>query len=43
MTGDELLASYVEQVIADAPPLSSEQRDRLVGLLRPTHGGDRSR
>ena len=32
------LADYIEKVVAAAPPLSAEQRDRLALLLRP--GGD---
>lgn len=34
----EKLAEYIEQVIAAAPPLTPEQRDRLALLLRPTSG-----
>jgi hypothetical protein len=34
------IAAYVERTIAEAPPLTSEQRDRLVALLRAP-GGDR--
>ena len=28
------IAAYIERVVAEAPPLSGEQRDRLVSLLR---------
>ena len=31
------LAAYIEKVVAQAPPLTNEQRDRLALLLR---GGD---
>ena len=40
------LADYIATVIASAPPLTAEQRDRLAALLRPipprvpTRGGD---
>lgn len=36
------LSAYVERILADAPPLSDEQRTRLAELLRPvrtTTGG----
>lgn len=33
------LAQYVERVVAEAPPLSEQQTDRIVTLLRPTGGG----
>jgi len=29
------LADYIATVIATAPPLTAEQRDRLTALLRP--------
>lgn len=32
----ERIAAYVERVVAQAPPLSPEQRDRLALLLRGT-------
>jgi F0F1-type ATP synthase delta subunit len=32
------LERYVEQVIAAAPPLTSEQLDRIVSILRPAIG-----
>lgn len=35
----ENLAAYVSRVVADAPPLTAEQRDRIAALLRPTAGG----
>lgn len=28
------LAEYVEKIVAEAPPLTAEQRDRIAGLLR---------
>lgn len=34
----ERLADHIEKVVAEAPPLTPQQRDRLAGLLR---GGDR--
>ncbi|MGI8722598.1 MAG: hypothetical protein ACR2JG_10250 [Geodermatophilaceae bacterium] len=30
----DLLAEYVARVVAEAPPLTQEQRDRLALLLR---------
>lgn len=30
------LADYVERVVAEAPPLTDEQRDRIAALLKPT-------
>ena len=33
----EKLAQYIERVVAEAPPLTSEQKDRLAAILR---GGD---
>lgn len=33
------LAAYVEKVVAEAPPLSPEQIDRIALLLRPSSGG----
>ncbi len=35
----ERLADYIERVVAEAPPLTDAQRDKLVVLLRPTGGG----
>lgn len=32
------IAQYVAKVIAEAPPLSSEQISRISGLLRPAGG-----
>ncbi|WP_248240265.1 hypothetical protein [Microbacterium kunmingense] len=28
------IEQYIQKVVAEAPPLSAEQRDRLAGLLR---------
>lgn len=33
------LASYVAKVVAEAPPLTPEQLDRVAVLLRPAGGG----
>lgn len=33
------LAQYVEKVVAEAPPLTAEQSDRIAALLRPAGGG----
>ncbi len=33
------LEEYVARVIADAPPLTPEQRDRVAALLRTSGGG----
>jgi len=32
------LERYVARVVAEAPPLTPEQRDRIAALLRPTGG-----
>ncbi len=32
-------AEYIEKLVADAPPLTAEQRDRLALLLRAGGGG----
>lgn len=32
------IESYVAKVVAEAPPLSPEQRDRLAMLFRPSGG-----
>lgn len=32
------LEAYVERVVAEAPPLTPEQRDRIAALLRPAGG-----
>lgn len=32
------IAEYVEKVVAAAPPLTPEQRDRISSLLRPAVG-----
>lgn len=37
----EKLAAYVAKTVADAPPLTAAQRDRITALLRPAGGGDR--
>lgn len=29
-----VLAEHIQRVVAEAPPLTDEQRDRLAGLLR---------
>jgi hypothetical protein len=35
----ETLAEHIARVVAAAPPLTAEQRDRLALLLRPNTGG----
>jgi hypothetical protein len=35
---DDPLAAYVAHVVAEAPPLTASQRDRLALLLRPAEG-----
>lgn len=37
----ERLAAYIEKTVAEAPPLTSAQRDRLALLLRPATGDAR--
>lgn len=37
----EKLAAYVSAVVAEAPPLTDAQRDRIAALLRPAGGGGR--
>lgn len=37
----EKLAAYVSKTVADAPPLTDAQRDRIAALLRPAGGGGR--
>lgn len=32
------IADYVEKIIAEAPPLTDEQRDRIAALLRAGGG-----
>lgn len=32
----EKLAAYVERVVADAPPLTDAQLERVTAILRPT-------
>ena len=34
----ERLEEYVARVVAEAPPLTPEQRDRIASLLRPAGG-----
>ena len=34
----EKLAEYVARVVAEAPPLTDAQRDRIAALLRPVGG-----
>lgn len=36
----EKLAAYVSKTVAEAPPLTSAQRDRIASLLRPTKARD---
>jgi hypothetical protein len=36
-----LLTEYIERVLAQAPPLSDEQRSKLAELLRPVRVGRR--
>lgn len=33
------IAAYVEKVVADAPPLTDEQRDRLSSIIGAGRGG----
>ena len=33
------LADYVEKVVAEAPPLTPEQRDRITAILRGGEAG----
>lgn len=33
------LVAYVERVVAEAPPLTEEQLDRIALLLRPSKAG----
>jgi len=35
----EKIAAYVARVVADAPPLTTDQRDRIARLLTPAGGG----
>ena len=35
----ERAEAYIEQILADWPPLSDEQRTRLAELLAPVRGG----
>ncbi|MFF5862646.1 hypothetical protein [Micrococcus luteus] len=34
------LDAYVKKVVAEAPPLTNAQRDRIAALLRPTKARD---
>ena len=34
------LDAYVKKVVAEAPPLTGAQRDRIAALLRPTKARD---
>lgn len=36
----EKLAAYVAKTVADAPPLTDAQRDRIAALLCPTKARD---
>ena len=36
-----LLADYIDRVLAQAPPLTDEQRSKLAELLRPVRVGKR--
>ncbi|WP_225348511.1 hypothetical protein [Micrococcus luteus] len=36
----EKLAAYVSKTVAEAPPLTDAQRDRIAALLRPTKARD---
>lgn len=33
------IAAYIEKVVAEAPPLSDEQRDRLSAIISAGRGG----
>lgn len=33
------LEEYVSKVVSEAPPLTTEQADRIAALLRPAGGG----
>ncbi|MCV7538003.1 hypothetical protein M3D43_004490 [Micrococcus luteus] len=35
----EKLAAYVSKTVAEAPPLTDAQRDRIAALLRPARSG----
>jgi hypothetical protein len=40
----ERISAYIQRILADAPPLTAQQRQRLALLLRPApsaSGGDR--
>lgn len=34
----ERLEEYIARAVADAPPLSDSQRERIAAILRPTGG-----
>ena len=34
------LDAYIKKVVAEAPPLTDAQRDRIAALLRPTKARD---
>lgn len=38
----EQTAAYIEKVLAEAPPLTDEQKARLAELFRPTNADTRS-
>lgn len=40
---EERTAAYIEKVLAEAPPLTDEQRTRLAELLRPAKRATASR
>lgn len=33
------IAAYIEKIVADAPPLTDEQRDRLSAIIGAARGG----
>lgn len=33
------IAAYIEKIVADAPPLTDEQRDRLSAIIGAGRGG----
>lgn len=35
------IQTAIERVLAEAPPLTDEQRDRIAALLRPARGDSR--
>lgn len=34
------IAAYVEKIVAEAPPLTSDQADKIAALLTKPSGGD---